>query len=97
MQAWITDVMELLSFFSIHKTPTQVVQLACSQWSPMWLAEWEFEFLPRLQTSRHPYVWLVCWINVLETTGDHTTLIQKLFLSCYLQLYWITAKKGVQG
>ena len=29
--------------------------------------------------------------------GDRTGLIQKLFLSCYLRLYWNTAKKAVQG
>jgi hypothetical protein len=33
----------------------------------MQLAKSGFAFLPRLQASRHPSSWLVCWINVLET------------------------------
>lgn len=43
----------------------------------------------------------VCLTGLLDQRSrnpkDLTILIQKLFLSCYLQLYWITAKKGVQG
>jgi hypothetical protein len=32
-----------------------------------WLAEWGFEYLPSLQMSRYPSVWLICRINILET------------------------------
>jgi hypothetical protein len=32
-----------------------------------------------------------------KNPGDFTSLIQKLFLSCNLRMYYNTAKTGVQG